>query len=133
MRLTSRSEYAVLALIHLGRHDTDAWVSAAKIAEAQGIPLPFLAQILSALKRARLVRSTKGQHGGFRLARAPETISLADVIRLFDGPLAPTHSASEYFYEPTPIERERKMLALCREIRDYVAGRLEQTTLADVM
>jgi len=133
VRLTTRSEYAMLALIHLARHDAQANVPARTIADAQHIPLPYLAQILRTLTRARLVRSTKGQRGGFRLARAPESISLADVIRLCDGALAPTQSVSDFFYESTPIERERKMLALCRQIRDYVAERLEHTTLADVM
>ena len=53
-------------------------------------------------------------------------------MRLFDGALAPTESASKYFYETTPIEKERKLLRVFKEIRDVVATRLEGTTLADV-
>ena len=133
MRLTSRSEYALLALIHLGRHDTGRYATTEAIASAQDIPLAFLEQILLALKRARFVVSAKGQHGGFRLARPPAQISLAEVIRLFDGALAPTCSVSEYYYAATPVEREPKLLSLFREIRDYVARTLEETTLADVL
>ena len=132
MRLTNRSEYALLALLHLARHGTDTFVSAESIATAQRLPLAFLEQILLALKRAHFVRSAKGQHGGFRLARPAGQVSLAEVIRLFDGALAPTHSASEYFYEPTPVEREARLLSVFRDIRDYTARKLEHTTLADV-
>lgn len=132
MRLTARSEYALLALVHLVRHADEAYLSVQSIADAQGIPPKFLEQILLTLKRARYVRSLKGQHGGYRLARPAKEISLAEVIRLFDGALAPTESVSKYFYESTPIEKERALLKLFKGIRDYVSDRLEKTTLADV-
>lgn len=132
MKLTTRSEYALLALIHLARHDGDGYVPVAAIAEAQGVPHRFLEQLLLVLKRARLVKSQKGQRGGYRLGRPPEKIPLSEVIRLLDGALAPTESVSTYFYEPTPVERERKLLGVFQEIRDLVAEKLEKTTLADV-
>ncbi len=132
LKLTSRSEYALLALVHLARHADEGYLPVQAIAAAQRIPPRFLEQILLTLKRARHVRSLKGQHGGFCLARPAEKITLAEVIRLIDGPLAPTESASRYFYEATPIEKERKLLRVFKEIRDVVATRLEETTLADV-
>lgn len=132
MKLTSRSEYALLALVHLARHEAEGYVPVQSIAEAQGIPARFLEQILLALKRARYVRSLKGQHGGYCLARPADRITLAEVIRSIDGALAPTESVSKYFYETTPIEKERKLLRVFREIRDLVSGRLEGTTIADV-
>lgn len=132
MKLTSRSEYALLALVHLARQDPEEFVTVQAIAEAQEIPPRFLEQILLALKRARYVRSLKGQHGGFQLARAPKEINLAEIIRLIDGALAPTESVSEYFYESTPIEKEKKLLGVFRKIRDLVSNTLEKTTLADV-
>jgi Rrf2 family transcriptional regulator, cysteine metabolism repressor len=132
MKLTSRSEYALLAMIYLNRHDSADYITAETISRAQDIPLSFLEQILLALRRAHYVLSSKGQHGGFRLAKEPEEISLAEIIRLFDGALAPTESVSEYFYESTPIEREEKLVSTFRTIRDYVAKTLEETTLADV-
>lgn len=133
MRLTTRSEYALLALIHLARQTSPDYTTAEAIATAQAIPLAYLEQILRALKQARFVASSKGQKGGYRLARPADSIAVADVIRLMDGALAPTQSVSEYFYEPTPIQREAKMIDLFRDIRDYVAQRLEETTIADVM
>lgn len=133
MKLTSRSEYALLALVYLTRRDSEAvFLSVESIATAQGIPPKFLEQIMLALKRARYVRSQKGQHGGYRLARPADHITLAEIIRLFDGALAPTESVSEYFYESTPIEKEQKLVGVFKDIRDYVSRRLESTTLADV-
>jgi Rrf2 family protein len=132
MKLTRRSEYALLALVHLARTKGQGYVAVAAIAEAQGLPAKFLEQLLMALKRARLVKSQKGPHGGYRLARPAEKISLAEVIRLLDGALAPIESVSTYFYEPTPVEREKRLLRVFKEIRDVVSARLERTTLADV-
>jgi Rrf2 family transcriptional regulator, cysteine metabolism repressor len=132
VKLTTRSEYALLALIHLARHEGEEYVPVAVIAEAQAVPHRFLEQLLLVLKRGRLVKSQKGQRGGYRLGRAPEKISLAEVIRLLDGALAPTESVSTYFYEPTPVEREKRLLRVFQEIRDLVSNKLEKTTLADV-
>ena len=132
MRLTSRSEYALLALIFLARQDSKTFVNAETVAHAQRIPLKFLEQIMLALKRARYVQSAKGQHGGYRLGKPANTISLAEVIRLFDGALAPTESVSKYFYETTPVEKEKKLVKVFKTIRDYVADKLEKTTIADV-
>ena len=133
MKLTSRSEYALLALIHLARHNDEEFISVDTIAQAQGIPPKFLEQILLALKRSHFLRSVKGQHGGYQLAKAPKQISLAEVIRLFDGALAPTDSVSENFYESTPIEKEQKVTKVFKNIRDYTSKKLEGTTIADVL
>jgi len=132
MKLTTRSEYALLALTYLARDTSGHFVTAEHIATAQGIPAKFLEQLLLALKRARYVHSSKGQHGGYSLAKPAKQITLAEIIRLFDGALAPVESASEYFYEPTPLEREKKLLGVFKGIRDYVSNKLEKTTLADV-
>ncbi len=132
LKLSSRSEYALLALVHLSRNIDKGYLPVQAIAAAQGIPPKFLEQILLTLKRGRYVRSVKGQRGGFCLAKPADRITLAEVIRLFDGALAPTESASKHFYETTPIETERKLLRVFKEIRNVVSVRLEATTLADV-
>ena len=133
MKLTSRSEYALLALVYLARRKTTGYVSVETIAEAQDIPQKFLEQIMLALKHAKYVRSAKGQHGGYCLAKPPNNISLAEIIRLFDGALAPTESVSRYFYESTPIEKEKLLIKVFRDIRDFIAEKMESTTLADVV
>jgi Rrf2 family transcriptional regulator, cysteine metabolism repressor len=132
MKLTLRSEYGLLALLYLSRRQGQDYTSVETIAKAQGIPVRFLEQILLALRRARIVTSSKGQHGGYRLVRPAAKISLAEVIRLFDGALAPTESVSKYFYEATPIEKEKNLLKVFKGIRDYVADKLESTSLSDV-
>jgi Rrf2 family cysteine metabolism transcriptional repressor len=132
MRLTCRSEYALLALVHLSRHEGQGFLPVQSIANAQKIPPKFLEQILLALKRGRYVRSLKGQRGGYCLARPAREITLAEIIRLFDGALAPTESVSKYFYEPTPVQKEKSLLRVFKEIRDLVSHKLERTTIADV-
>ena len=132
MHLTSRSEYALLALTYLARRPDGEHVAVHTIAEKQKIPPLFLEQILLTLKRSRLVHSQKGQHGGYRLARPADKITLAEVIRLFEGALALTESASKHFHESTPIEKEKKLLRVFKKIRVYVSDTLEGTTLADV-
>ena len=132
MKLTSRSEYALLALVYLARHEAEGNVAVETIARSQEIPKKFLEQLLLALKRAHFLNSTKGQHGGYRLGKPATQITLAEVIRLFDGALAPTESASQYFYEKTPIEKEGNLLKVFKDIRDYTSKKLENTTIADV-
>jgi len=132
MRLTARSEYALLALVYLVRQPEDGVVPLETIARAQDIPVKFLEQIFLTLRRERILRSTKGHRGGYQLARAPQDISLAEIVRLLDGALAPTDSVSIYFYDATPVEKEKGLLNVFKDIRDLVAARMEATTLADV-
>jgi Rrf2 family protein len=132
MKLTVKSEYAFLALLFLNRNSESGYMSVQTIAKAQGIPPKFLEQILLTLKRARYVSSVKGQKGGYKLLKPADKISLAEIIRLFDGALAPTESVSKYFYEPTPIEKEKDLLKVFSGIRNYISEKLEKTTLADV-
>jgi Rrf2 family transcriptional regulator, cysteine metabolism repressor len=98
----------------------------------QAIPAQFLEQILLQLKRGRVLISLKGHHGGYRLAKPPADITLAEVIRLMDGALAPTESVSLNFYRSTPIERESALVSVFAQVRDCVIQILEHTTLADV-
>lgn len=132
MKLTSRSEYALLALVYLSRHTNDGYVSVETIAQAQEIPPKFLEQILLTLKRAKYLHSIKGQKGGYRLSKEANEITLAEVIRLFDGALAPTESVSLNFYEHTPIEKEKRLIQVFSNIRNYTSNMLEGTTIADV-
>ena len=132
MKLSSKSEYACLALVDLTEHYDRGLCTIADIAARKSIPKKFLEQILLALKRGGYVKSRKGAEGGYRLAKLPEEISLAEIVRLMDGALAPVESVSKYFYEPTPIEQCRNLISVFREIRDYVADRLESTTFADL-
>jgi Rrf2 family protein len=94
MRISARADYAIQALAYIAATDGRDPVKADSIAEAQGIPLKFLLGILGDLKNAQLVRSQRGAQGGFMLSQPAEKITLADVIRLFDGPLANVRDSS---------------------------------------
>ncbi len=133
MKLTNRCEYALLALVYLGRCDASMYATVEKISASQGIPPKFLEQILLTLKRAQYLQSAKGQGGGYRLAKPASAISIAEIIRLVNGALAPTDSVSQYFYNHTPIERERMLVTLFKEIRDMIASKLESTMLSDIL
>lgn len=89
MFFTTRAEYGVRLLIELGRQGHDQPVSLKAVADGENLPLAYLERIVALLKRAQLVESTRGAHGGYRLARAPETIAMDEVVLALEGSLAP--------------------------------------------
>jgi len=125
MRISLKIDYAVRAMICLAADDTGDPVKADTIARAQDIPLKFLLGILNDLKRARLLRSQRGAEGGYTLAKPGEDISVADVIRAIDGPLANVHDASlnDLTY-PAPagglVEVWMALRASLREVLEHV-------------
>jgi len=131
MQLSRKCEYAFLALIELAKDKQ--LKSIQQIAEAWDIPKKFLEQIMTILKNAGLIQSVKGAHGGYRLKKNPEEITIAQIIRLIDGPIAPVRCVSKYFYEPTPIERHEGFYLLMIETRDMILDKLEKTTIKDVL
>src|SRR3978361_582793 len=88
MRLTSKTDYGLRALIDLALHGSGLPVQSHDIATRQGIPESYLNQLLILLRRAGLIRSLRGPQGGHHLARAPRGISMADIIAALDGPSA---------------------------------------------
>ena len=94
MRISAKVDYAVRAMAELAARDPDVPVKAEAVASAQDIPLKYLLGILNDLRRGHLVRSQRGAEGGYLLSRPPDEITLADVIRTIDGPLANVHDVS---------------------------------------
>ena len=133
MKLSVKSEYACLALIDLAEHSKNTRIKIEDIAKRNKIPRKYLEQILLSLKNAGHLNSKKGPEGGYKLAKSPEEITMAEIIRLMDGALAPVGSVSEHFYESTPIEKNNKLIKLFKEIRDYISEKLEKTTLKELM
>src|SRR5438132_10575431 len=88
MRISAKADYAVRAMVELAATSDEKPVKAERIATAQGIPLNFLENILGELRHAGLVRSHRGAEGGFRLARPANQVTIADIIRAVEGPLA---------------------------------------------
>ncbi|MGZ6297554.1 MAG: RrF2 family transcriptional regulator [Candidatus Limnocylindrales bacterium] len=130
MRISAKAEYAVRAAVELASVDDEKPVKAERLATAQEIPLNFLENILGELRHAGIVRSHRGAEGGFRLARPPAEITIADVIRAVDGPLAsvrggPPEDAS---YSGSTVALGRVWIAVRANLRSV----LERVTVADV-
>ena len=133
MKLTTKSEYCLLALLHLARQQDKGFVKIEEICDRYQIPKKYLELLFMTLRQNRLIKTRRGTQGGYQLAQPADKITLASIIRLMDGALAPTESVSKYFFSDTPISQEKKLVAVFREIRNYIAGRLEHLTLQDLV
>ena len=89
MTFSSKAEYGVRLMVELGRQDGDQPTSLKAIAEAEDLPLSYLEHVVASLKRAGLVASSRGAHGGYKLARPAEEITMLDVVEALEGPVAP--------------------------------------------
>ena len=133
MKLSKKSEYALLALAELGKSYEAGFVKLIEICERKYIPIKYLQQIMLLLKGAGYISTGRGQAGGYKLKKDPADISVAEIIRLMDGPLAAVDSVSIFFYNKTPIEQSPKLIALFKDIRDYTANKLEKTSIKDLI
>ena len=127
MKLSLCSEYALLCLIHLAHfsHETPTLES---ISAACHIPAETLNETLSVLKKARYIKTTRG----IQLAKPASRINALEIIRLFDGALAPLEPVSAKGYEVAPMESEPKLNGLFSQVQEQIIGQLESTTIADL-
>lgn len=134
MKLSVRGEYALRALLVLGLNYHQPVVSIQTISAQQNIPKRFLEQILNDLKSAGVVESKRGVAGGYRLARRPEEITLAAVVRHIEGALAPVSCVSERFYEKCscPDESRCAIRSVMKEVREAVVKIVERVTVAEL-
>lgn len=132
MRLTTKSEYSLLALVYFARHEAREFVKLEEVCDKYDISKKYLEQLFLVLKQNRYLRTKRGSGGGYRLALPAKEISLAEIIRLMDGALAPSESASKYFFSHTPLEKEKKVIAPLKDIRNYISNKLENISLADL-
>lgn len=133
MKLTTKSEYSLLALIHIARNEKKGFVKIGDVCSKYKIPQKYLEQLLLTLKQSRFLKTRRGAVGGYKLAIPAGKITVAQIIRTMDGALAPTESVSKYFYSRTPLEKEKKTLKVFKEIRDYISNRLENLKLSDLL
>lgn len=131
--LSKKTLYSLRALYVLSRaHGRSVLI--ADMAESERIPKKFLEQILLKLKESGLVVSKKGKGGGYALARRPDSITLGQVIRMIEGPLAPVPCASETAFRKCDEcidDRYCETRIVMRQVRDEMARILDKTTLAD--
>lgn len=131
MRISAKADYAVRAAVHLAAAaEAGRPTKGEQIATGQGIPLKFLENILSDLRHAGLVRSQRGADGGYWLNRPPAEVSVADIIRAVDGPLASVRGQrpEDVPYEGTSEPLQQVWIAVRANLRAV----LEHTTLADI-
>jgi Rrf2 family protein len=131
VRISAKADYAVRAAVALAAADPDEPVKAEVISEAQEIPPRFLENILGELRHSGIVQSRRGAEGGYRLSRPADDITIAEVIRAVDGPLATVRGepADELDYQGEAMPLQEVWLALRANIRQV----LESVTLAAVV
>ncbi len=134
--LSRKAKYALKALLALARHEGPDPVRIADLAEAESLPQKFLELILLDLRNAGIVQSRKGRGGGYLLARPADKVMLGQVVRLFDGPLAPVPCASQTAYVPCTDCADEATCGVrlaMRAVRDATARILDHTSLAQVL
>ena len=129
MKLTTRSEYALLAVVHIAKNQKKGPVSIASIQRHYGLSGKYLESIARRLKTGRILNSKRGPGGGYTLAKNPGEISVAELIRLMDGPLAPTRAVSTHFFSQSPLAAEEEIVQVFRRVRNMVSNYLEETSI----
>lgn len=136
MKLSKRGEYGLKAMLHLaGGYHANRMVPIRDISHAEQIPLKYLEQILLSLKNVGLLQSKVGISGGYYLARPPSEITLGQITRVLDGPLAPIRCVSQTAYEPCncPDEETCGLRLVMLDVRNAIAAIIDHTTLQDVL
>jgi Rrf2 family protein len=130
MHVTAKADYAVRAIVELAGSSQDAPRKVDEVAQAQGIPVSFLENILTQLRSSGMVRSQRGPEGGYWLAQPPEEINLAQVIRAVEGPLVGVRGQrpEEIEYVGSAESLQQVWVALRANLRKV----LEHVTVADV-
>ena len=122
MKLSKKAEYALRALVAMGREREGTNFSIQDLARSERIPLKFLEQILLALKNGGLLRSKRGVGGGYQLVTHPARITLGEVVALFDGP-----------FDPIPDADHDALGQVFSELRDQVAQWFAEHTVAQII
>ncbi|TYA69885.1 RrF2 family transcriptional regulator [Seonamhaeicola marinus] len=133
--LSKKTKYGLKALTYIARTEDDAPVRVGEISESENIPQKFLESILLTLRKAGLLASKKGKHGGYYLRKNPSEILMTDVMRVLEGPIAMVPCVSLNFYEKCddcPDEHQCSVHKLMVEVRDSTLSVFRNRTLADL-
>ena len=137
MKLSTRGDYAVRVLLELATEVDQEWVALAALAERTGISPKYLEQILMRLRTARVVKAKRGAHGGYAFARPSAEVTVGEVVRVMDGPLAPSLCASRTAHAPCPVYRcpsedDCVLRGLWVDVRDAISQVVDATTFGDL-
>jgi Rrf2 family protein len=132
VRVSMKTDYALRALFTLVDHAGGAPIPVRELARRNDVPKKFLEQIMLAMKEQGWVDSMAGLRGGYVLAKSPERITMGEVVRYFDGVLAPISCVSVAGYRRCSQEPVCKFRRVFLNVRNYIAGLMDQVTLAEV-
>ncbi len=135
LRVSTKGEYGVRIMVDLARHYGERPRSLTDISQAEMLPLAYLEQLVKLLREAEppLVSSTRGAHGGYRLSRDPAQITMGEIVRVLEGPIAPMICATEgEMAQVCGFLDACKTKYLWTKVRDVVAHTLDTMTLADL-
>ena len=139
MIFSTRSEYGVRVMVELARRGGDTPVALAEIAEHERLPLAYLEHLVARLRRAGLIESRRGAHGGYLLAREPEEITMAEVVEALEGAIAPVEciTAAPDGTLQCSLEADARHVCTTKvlwgRVRGAIVDTLEQTTLAELI
>ena len=132
--LSKKTQYALQALSYLVEKHSDDPILIAEIARQKNIPIKFLENILLELRKAGILESKKGKHGGYFFAQAPEKIKLSSIFRIIEGPIALLPCVSLNFYEKCADCNEKKcgINKVMAAVRDNTLAILDNKTVSDL-
>lgn len=134
MKISTRGEYGMRAMVALARHYGDGPIALSIVAQESSVPAAYLEQLLGQLRRAGLVMTTRGAHGGYALAREPNSMRVGEVYRVLEGPVAPMECVSEIEPEELcPLLDGCATRVVWLKVRDNIVEALDSTTLGDLI
>lgn len=133
MSVSSKCYYALRAIYALSEHTGPDPMKIADIAERQQIPVRFLEVILGQLKGGGFVQSRRGAEGGYRLARDPEAITIGEIMRYIDGPIAPVDCVSQSRHKECEFHGECSFFCFWGRVRQSISDVVDRTTFADLV
>ena len=134
MKVSTRGEYGMRAMVELSRRYGDGPTPLSTIADSSSVPAAYLEHLMRELRNTNLVKSTRGAHGGYELTRAPHDILVGQVYRALEGPVAPMDCVSEI-----PVDDVCPLIEGCAtrvawvKVRDSIIDVLDSTSLADLL
>ena len=134
--LSKKVKYAIKAIIYIAKKKNEGWLLISEIAEQERIPKKFLEQILLEMRKHTLLHSRRGKEGGYQLAKDPSEITMGQIIRIIDGPLAQIPCVSKLYYQKCEecIDEETCTIRnVMLKVRDASAGILDATTIQDLV
>ena len=134
MKVSSRGEYGVRAMVTLARHYGLGPISIAAMARESSVPSSYLEQLIGPLRKAGLVESRRGAHGGYQLTRSPDRVVVGEVYRVMEGPVAPMDCVSEDVADQTcPLIEGCETRPVWLKVCDSIVDALDSLTLADLL